>query len=261
MLKDDVHQTDQLADELIARIEHLLENTEPSPDRENLEKRLEDMKTRWNAVKSKTSERQAEIDRHAPVLHEYHEDVGDFSVWLSDLDKKLSSQEPIGCNVDSICKQQDQANSLFAELEKHKPEYEKVQELADAISSNKPGDVYVVEAQFQYLHKVWDSVNLRLNNREKKLDSAKNAAEAYHVAMRPVKELFAHAEEGLTPLELIGPDLEKAKKELDTTKVMLFTNGFGYRNEFSTFMFIGFLLLFKLLDNILNATAGFQLTF
>ena len=224
MLKDDVQQTDQLADELVARIQHLLENTDPSPDRENLEKRLDDMKTRWDAVKSKTADRQAEIDTHAPVLHEYHDDVSDFSTWLADLDKKLSSQDPIGCDVDAICKQQDQAKLLHAELEKHKPEYEKVKELAEVISDNKPEDVYVVEAQLQYLNKLWDSVAVRLNNREKQLDSAKGAAESYCEAVRPVKELIARAEEGLVPLESIGPDVEKAKKELNTTKVEYFTS-------------------------------------
>ena len=221
MLKDDVQQTDQLADELIARIEHLLENTEPSPDHENLEKRLEDMKMRWQTVKSKTADRQAEIDTHAPVLHEFHDDVGDFSTWLRDLDKNLSTQEPIGCDVRSICKQQDQSNSLLSELEKHKPEYEKVQELANAISKNKPGEVYVIEAQFQHLNKLWNSVSVRLKNREKQLESAKNAAKTYCEAKQPVQELFARAEEGLTPVESIGLDLEKAKKELETTKVVV----------------------------------------
>ena len=47
-MKDDLKDLDKLSDELICRVEVVLESAEPGRDRDAFESRFEDMKTRWN---------------------------------------------------------------------------------------------------------------------------------------------------------------------------------------------------------------------
>jgi archaellum component FlaC len=219
MLKEDVKENDDLAQELITRTEQLIENAEPSPDRDNLEQKLQDIKARWGAVKAKTSDRDVEITNHAPGLHNYYTHVDPFTDWLTSIDKKLSNQEPVSCDSRAIDRQVEQAKKLKHQLDNHVPEYEKLKVLAADVIESQPDDVYVVEAQIQYLNKLWDSVSLRLNDRVRQTITVKELVEQYEDTILPVHELFTRAEDGIAPLETVGCDVDKAKRELSNTKV------------------------------------------
>ena len=218
-MEEDVKETDELADGLIARVERLLENAEPSPDSQALEEKLNDMKARWSAVKDKTAERQKELEKQAPVLHDYHNNVDDFAAWLAELDKKARSKDPVSCDEQVIAEQQEDVQALLQDLEDHKPEFEAVKGAADQVVVNQPDDVYVVEAQVQYVTKLWESVALRLDHRRQQLADVRDLAEEYRDVVKPVQELLARSEEGLIPLENVGCDADKAKRELNNTKV------------------------------------------
>ena len=218
-MEEDVKETDELAEELIERVERLLENAEPSPDRDAMAGKLDDMKARWKAVKERTADRQAELDKHAPVIHDYHIKVDDFAAWLTELEKKVSSQDPVSCDNKVIAKQQDAAKALIEDLENHEPEFATVKGSASELVGNQPDDVYVVEAQIQYLIKLWESISVRLGHRKQQLASVEDMAEQYQGVVAPVQGLFARTEEGLIPLETVGCDVDKVKRELNSTKV------------------------------------------
>ena len=160
-MKDDVNDLDKLSDELITRVENVLANAEPGPDRDAFETRFEDMKAKWADVKDKVTTRQSDIEEHAPVLHNYHEKVEDFVTWLTDLESKISSLSPVSCDTKMIAKQLEQVEALNKHYDGHKPNYEFVKELAAEVIRSQPDDVYVVEAQLQYITKLWESVTLR----------------------------------------------------------------------------------------------------
>lgn len=219
MLKEDVKENDDLAQELISRTEQLIENAEPSPDRESLEQKLQDIKARWGAVKGKTADREVEIINHAPGLHNYYTHVEPFTDWLTSMDKKLTRQDPVSCDSKTIDRQVEQAKKMKQQLEDHVPDYEKLKELASDVIKSQPDDVYVVEAQIQYLNKLWDSVSLRLNDRVRQTSSVRELVEQYEENILPVHELFTRAEDGIVPMVTVGCDVEKAKHELSNTKV------------------------------------------
>lgn len=218
-MKDDVKDLDDLADELIARVESVLENAEPSPDREALKTRFEDMKAKWADVKDKVNNRDTELGERAPVLYKYHEKVEDFVTWLTELDNKISSQSPVSCDTKMISKQLEQVEALMSDYNNHKPEFEAVREISVEVIKSQPDDVYVVEAQLQYVTKLWESVTLRLNNRLDQISNVKEIAEEYQKAQRPVRALYAWAEDAIVPVEAIGSNIERAKQELNNTKV------------------------------------------
>lgn len=218
-MKDDVEDLDELADELISRVERVLENAEPGPDREALETRFEDMKAKWEDVKDKVDHRQSELDVRAPVLYKYHEKVEDFVTWLTELENKISSQSPVSCDTKMIAKQLEQAEALDRDYNNHKPNFEAVKEMAVDVITSQPDDVYVVEAQLQYVTKMWEGVTLRLKDRLDQIKNVKEIAAEYQKAQRPVRALYAWAEDAIVPVEAIGSNIERAKQELNNTKV------------------------------------------
>lgn len=217
ILNEDVAEVDNLAQELINRTKQMLENAEPSPDKDTLQQKLDDIKTRWDTVKAKTADRDEQISELAPILHDYYTHVDHFSDWLTSLDNKLSTQEPVSCDKKTVDRQVEQAKKLSQQLKDHKQEYKEIKELAADVVKSQPGDLYVVEAQVQYLTKLWDSVSLRLNNRIQQTETAKDLVEQYEDIIIPVNELFTRAEDGIIVLEVVGCDVDKVKQELSNT--------------------------------------------
>lgn len=218
-MKDDVQDLDKLSDELITRVENVLANAEPGPDRDAFETRFEDMKAKWADVKERVVTRQVEIEEKAPVLYKYHDNVEDFVAWITGLEKKVSSLSPVSCDTKMIAKQLEQVEALNKDFDNHKPDYEAVKENAADVTNSQPGDVYIVEAQMQYINKLWDSVTLRLKERLDHISNVKEIAAEYHKAQRPVRALYAWAEDTIVPVEAIGSNIDKAKQELNNTKV------------------------------------------
>ena len=221
-MKDDVKDLDKLSDELSSRVENVLTNAEPGPDRDAFETRFEDMKAKWADVKERVDTRQSEIEEKAPVLHNYHDKVEDFVSWLTDLENKLSSLSPVSCEAKMIAKQLEQIEALSKDYDDHKPNYDAVKEITAEVINSEPDDVYVVEAQMQHINKLWDSVTMRLKDRLDQINTVKDIAAEYQKAQRPVRALYAWAEDAIVPVEAIGSNIERAKQELNNTQVMDF---------------------------------------
>ncbi|EDO28219.1 predicted protein, partial [Nematostella vectensis] len=168
----------------------------------------------------KSEDREKELAKHSPVLHRYYGTVDPFTSWLTGLDKKLGNQEPVSCNSRTVERQLEQVRDLQQQVEEHGSQYDSVKELAANVISNAPDDVYVVEAQVQYLNKLWESVRLRLSDRVRQSAEVKDLAEEYKEAILPVNELFTRAEDGLVPMEMVGCDVDRAKQAIATTKVL-----------------------------------------
>lgn len=188
-----------------------------------MHQKLQDIKTRWDSVKTKTADREGQISELAPALHEYYTHVDPFSGWLTSLDNKLSLQEPVSCDKKTVDRQVEQAKKLKDQLAEHVPEYEKVKELAADVVKRQPDDVYLVEAQIPYLTKLWDSITLRLNNRIQQTETVKDLVHQYEEIIIPVNELFTRAEDGIIVMDTVGCDVDKANQELSNTKVNKFS--------------------------------------
>ena len=216
-MKDDAKEADELANELIYRVEKVLENAEPSQDREALETKFERLKSRWAVVKNKVSDRNTEMKEKAPILHDYHECVDDFVTSLGELEGKISSQKPVSCDTKVLVKQVAQMEALEAAYENLKPEV--VTSLANQIINSQPDDVYVVEAQLQYVMKMWENVTLCLRERRDHIKRTTELADDFQKAERPLRALYGWVEEAFLPVESIAPNIERATQELSNSKV------------------------------------------
>ena len=71
----------------------LAEKIEPGPERESLEKRLDEAEGRWTALKTRSDNRKEDIDKLYPVSKKYADDAVLFSVWLNKAEKKKEELE------------------------------------------------------------------------------------------------------------------------------------------------------------------------
>lgn len=86
----------------------MLENTEPGAERDELEKKLQQVKSRWNNTKQKVADHQALVDATLPEAKKCHEAVEILLPWLSETEKKIEELPPLLADETGI------QNRLFA---------------------------------------------------------------------------------------------------------------------------------------------------
>lgn len=73
----------------------MVENTEPGTEREELEKKLNDMKTRWNNTKQQAADHHALVDVTLPESEKCHDAVEELVPWLSETEQKVEAMPPL----------------------------------------------------------------------------------------------------------------------------------------------------------------------
>lgn len=84
--------------ELLKLGREVLEKTEPGPNRNTLQKDLDDLEKRWNDVYFATVEREEQLDEIVPLAQKYSESVSDFLSWLVEIEQMVED-----CHVTLLC--------------------------------------------------------------------------------------------------------------------------------------------------------------
>ena len=84
--------------ELLKLGREVLEKTEPGPNRNTLQKDLDDLEKRWNDVYFATVEREEQLDEIVPLAQKYSESVSDFLSWLVEIEQMVED-----CHVRLLC--------------------------------------------------------------------------------------------------------------------------------------------------------------
>jgi len=84
--------------ELIKLGREVLEKTEPGPNREDLQKDLNNLESRWTDVYYKTVERQEKLEEIAPLAQKYSDSVSDLLPWLTETEQMVAD-----CHVTIVC--------------------------------------------------------------------------------------------------------------------------------------------------------------
>ena len=93
-LINDVEQQEIVFGKLIKSGQNVLSSLDDGPERETLEKRLDEVKDQWEVVKGQAEEWNAKIANVYPIAEDYKGRVDDFRRWLEDTEKKVSDIEP-----------------------------------------------------------------------------------------------------------------------------------------------------------------------
>ena len=68
----------------------LLDETEPGPERDAVQQKLDDLTNKWNGVKEKADKRTDDLGRLLPLAQTHNDNYVTFSVYLNGAEKKLN---------------------------------------------------------------------------------------------------------------------------------------------------------------------------
>ena len=92
-----------------------MESTEPGPEKDALQKRLDDITECWNDVKGESFKRKEDIDKLYPLCHAYDDRYVTFSVYLQDAEKRKNGLGPVSSDKSEVLKQikELEVNGIF----------------------------------------------------------------------------------------------------------------------------------------------------
>ena len=93
--------------ELLKHGLEVLDKTEPGPNREALQKDLNDLESRWIKVLNSTVEREEKLDEVVPLAQKYAESVADLQPWLAETEQMVADcQATIVCEKHALTREQ-----------------------------------------------------------------------------------------------------------------------------------------------------------
>ena len=93
--------------ELLKLGREVLEKTEPGPNREDLQKNLNNVENRWTDVFYNTIERQEKLEEIVPLAQKYTDSVSDLLPWLTETEQMVAdSRATIVCEKHALIREQ-----------------------------------------------------------------------------------------------------------------------------------------------------------
>ena len=199
--------------------DNLLESTEPGAEKDELAKKLDDTKQRWEDVKAKAKDHSDRVNTAVPEAAKYKEAVESLSPWLAEAEEKVASLETILTDEDALKEREVLVNGLREEIEDHKPERDMADNKSKAVVDVTDTDKDDVLSEAKDITDRYDRLNAKCADKEHELQDVKDALQAYRDALQPVQELLDKAENKIGDEEPISGDLDKNKDELEKIKV------------------------------------------
>lgn len=198
-----------------------MDTSEPGPDRDALEDKLNDATQRWETVKKQTADRQERLDQVLPLAKEFHSEIQNITPWLNEAEKRLQAVEPDSCDLRSIDKQLDTLDELKKEIADRKPIVETAKETSSSLSNSCSADRYVIEGEEQDVRKRFDNLSAEVPRLEDNLSALKDALEKYNKTLTPTEELLERTEKALASREPTGINVDKGKDQLKAVEDLL----------------------------------------
>ncbi|XP_052813001.1 microtubule-actin cross-linking factor 1, isoforms 1/2/3/4/5-like isoform X2 [Mya arenaria] len=157
--------------------------TKTDPEREELQQMLDDLKNKWNSVRSVVSKSQNKLDEALLTSGRVADALSSMLEWLSKVQASLGEEQPILGDLDTVSMLIEQHKALQQELSAREQTV-----AAMKASGNLP------PVQLEELNTLWDSVNMLADVRESKLKESLQLAEEFQSVVQVMREFLPQAE-------------------------------------------------------------------
>lgn len=214
---DSIAQMQPVLEKLLAAGEKVLEASDPGEDRVTVQKKLDDLKEKWEDVKSKATERDESVSSVIPDAKSFHTGAQAFDLWLSETERKLAAVNTDSVSPEELSQQQKAFEDLKEAIESHRTDHKSLNNTADSLKDKCKDNSYFVEVQIKDINRRWEELLKDTETKETELQTAKDTVDEYLDALGAVEEVVQKAE---TTLECQQPtDLDITKSKEDLAKV------------------------------------------
>ena len=218
-LQKELELQDPVLEKLVQNGQQVVDALEDAPEREAMEEKISELKTRWQAVKAKVGDRQNQLNKVETEAEKFRQEADSLSALLSNAEKQVEEFEPLSVGIDNIAKQKELLLQIQGMAEKLKTDVRGVGGSAEELKEDAERDVPVVEAEVEDLVARIEKLSASLDERSEQLTSMEEASHDYHVTVQKVEDVFSEALDVVDAPVVCGTNTETATQQLAKIKV------------------------------------------
>ncbi|XP_025411352.1 dystonin isoform X7 [Sipha flava] len=180
-----------------------------------LEKDLEKMNDKWNALKEKLNERDRRLDYGLLQSGKFQEALDGFAKWLADTEELVSNQKPPSADYKVVKAQLQEQKFLKKMLADRQNSMSSIFDMGNEVAANAdPRERKEIEIQLKELSQRFDNLDRGATKRMDDLQRAMVVAKEFLEKITPLLEWLDKSEKKIKDMELIPTDEEKIQQRI-----------------------------------------------
>ncbi|CAH2057368.1 unnamed protein product, partial [Iphiclides podalirius] len=188
---------------------------------QQLERDLEKMNDRWNALKEKMNERERRLDVGLLQSGKFAEALAGLEKWLADTEDMVNNQKPPSADYKVVKAQLQEQKFLKKMLMDRQNSMSSLFAMGNEVAAGcEPADRKAVEKQLKGLMQRFDALTDGAQRRMLDLEQAMQVAKQFQEQLQPLVEWLGGAERQVKALELVPTDEEKIQQKIREHKIL-----------------------------------------
>lgn len=218
-LQKDLALQDPVFEKLVQNGQGVVDALEDAPEREAMEQKIAELKTRWQDVKDKVGDRHKQLIKVETEALKFRQEADFLSLLLVDAEKQVDEFEPLTVDIESTTKQKELVQQVKEMVDKLKSDVRNVGGSAEDLKEDAQRDVPVVEAEVEDFVARIEKLSASLDERVEQLSAIEAASHDYHVTVKKVEDVFSEAFDVVDAPVVCATDTESASQQLAKIKV------------------------------------------
>ncbi|XP_050437249.1 dystonin isoform X15 [Adelges cooleyi] len=180
-----------------------------------LEKDLEKMNDKWNALKEKLNERDRRLDYGLLQSGKFQEALDGFAKWLADTEELVSNQKPPSADYKVVKAQLQEQKFLKKMLADRQNSMGSIFDMGNEVAANAdPRERKEIEQQLKDLSQRFNNLDRGATKRMDDLQRAMVVAKEFIEKLMPLLEWLDKSEKKIKDMELVPTDEEKIQQRI-----------------------------------------------
>lgn len=218
-LQKDLALQDRVFEKLVQNGQQVVDALEDDPEREAMEQKIIELKTRWQLMKDKVDDRQNQLNKVEDEAQKFRQEADSLSALLTDAEKQVGEFEPLSVDIDNIAKQKELLQQIQEMVDNLKTDVRDVGGSAEELKEGAERDIPVVEAEVEDFVARIEKLSVALDERDNLLTAIEEASRDYHVTVQKVEDVFSEAFDVVDAPVVCGTNTETASQQLAKIKV------------------------------------------
>ncbi|XP_045455993.1 microtubule-actin cross-linking factor 1 [Melitaea cinxia] len=188
---------------------------------QQLEKDLEKMNDRWNALKDQMNERERRLDVGLLQSGKFAEALAGLEKWLADTEDMVNNQKPPSADYKVVKAQLQEQKFLKKMLMDRQNSMSSLFAMGNEVAGGcEAGERKAIEKQLRGLMQRFDGLTASAQQRMLDLEQAMKVAKQFQEQLQPLVEWLGVTERKVKALELVPTDEEKIQQKIREHKVL-----------------------------------------
>ncbi|XP_072947995.1 microtubule-actin cross-linking factor 1 isoform X6 [Epargyreus clarus] len=188
---------------------------------QQLEKDLEKMNDKWNALKEKMNERERRLDVGLLQSGKFAEALAGLEKWLADTEDMVNNQKPPSADYKVVKAQLQEQKFLKKMLMDRQNSMSSLFAMGNEVAAGcDAGERKAIEKQLRGLMQRFDALTGGAQQRMLDLEQAMKVAKLFQEQLQPLVEWLGVTERKVKSLELVPTDEEKIQQKIREHKVL-----------------------------------------